>query len=197
MPGGGEHELSSSTTNERGLIAAVDLAPTVLAPCTSRVPADMRGFPIRTDGTLRLREPARPSSAACGVIGQRRLRALGFLLGALRPAARVAPPARVHARGRCGPADWAVLWAPVAVLIPAALEPSAPVEYAIIVLACLALGALTDRLLPWPRAPLLPALVAVCALVADSLAGTQLLDALAAGTGPCPSVLASTASATS
>jgi hypothetical protein len=34
---------------------------------------------------------------------------------------------------------------------------------------------LTDRLLPWPRAPLAPALVTVAALVADALAGSQLL----------------------
>ena len=31
LPGGGGHELSSQTTNQRGLIAAVDLAPTILA----------------------------------------------------------------------------------------------------------------------------------------------------------------------
>jgi len=68
-----------------------------------------------------------------------------------------------------------VLWAPVAVLLPAALEPSAPVEYLIIVLACLALGALSDRLLAWPRAPLAPAAVAIVALVVDALAGAQLL----------------------
>ena len=54
-----------------------------------------------------------------------------------------------------------VLWAPVAVLIPAALEPSAAVEYATIALACLVLGALTDLLLAWPRAPLAPAIVAI------------------------------------
>ena len=56
-----------------------------------------------------------------------------------------------------------VLWAPVAVLIPAAFDPSAAVEYLTIVLACLALGALTDLLLPWPRAPLAPAIVATVA----------------------------------
>jgi hypothetical protein len=68
-----------------------------------------------------------------------------------------------------------VLWTPVAVLIPAALEPSAAVEYATIAVACLALGALTDLLVPWPRAPLAPAIVSVVALAVDALAGTQLL----------------------
>jgi hypothetical protein len=67
------------------------------------------------------------------------------------------------------------MWAPVVALIPAALEPSAPVEYATIALACLALGALADRLLPWPRALLAPAIAAPLALTADALAGTHLL----------------------
>ncbi|MCW3019936.1 MAG: hypothetical protein JWN10_2244, partial [Solirubrobacterales bacterium] len=67
------------------------------------------------------------------------------------------------------------LWAPVAVLVPAALEPSAAVEYATIALLCPALGALTDALVRWPRAPLVPAVAAIVAITADALAGTQLL----------------------
>jgi len=77
-----------------------------------------------------------------------------------------------------------VLWAPVAVLIPAALEPSAAVEYLIIVLACLGLAALSDRLLAWPRAPLAPAAVAIVVLVIDALAGTQLLMRSLLGPNP-------------
>jgi hypothetical protein len=109
------------------------------------------------------------------VIGHRRLRALGFLLCALALllAAGATRPAVRRQAIRAG--ALAVLWTPVAVLIPAALEPSAPVEYAVIVISCLALGALTDRVLPWPRAPLLPAIATVCVLVADALAGSQLL----------------------
>ena len=44
-----------------------------------------------------------------------------------------------------------------------------------IALACLGLGALSDLLLAWPRAPLAPALAALIALSADALAHTQLL----------------------
>ena len=45
--------LSSQTTNERGLIAAVDLAPTILRHLgLTPIPADMRGEPLRTDGPL-------------------------------------------------------------------------------------------------------------------------------------------------
>jgi hypothetical protein len=78
----------------------------------------------------------------------------------------------------------AVMWAPVAVLIGAALEPSAAVEYATIALACLLLGAITDALLPWPRAPLAPALVSILALVLDAFAGTQLLMRSLLGPNP-------------
>ncbi len=174
LAGGGGRELSSQSTNERGLIAAVDVAPTILAHLKLAIPADVRGKPIETDGALRS-SSLRALMARLHAIGERRLKALGFLLSAWALLLILAAPS---ARARA----WAmrvgalgVLWAPIAVLIPAALEPSAAVEYATIVLACVALGALTDALIPWPRALLAPALVAVVALTADALAGTQLL----------------------
>ena len=169
-----EGELTSQTTEQRGLIASIDLAPTILRRLGLSVPADMRGDPIRTDGALDS-SALRALMARLHVIGPRRLRALGWLLSAwlllLLVCARW-PRARAWAlrTGALG-----VLWAPVAVLIGAALEPSAAVEYLTIALACLALGALTDRLLGWPRALLAPAIVAVVVLAADALAGTQLL----------------------
>jgi hypothetical protein len=167
--------LTSQTTNERGLIAAVDIAPTILRHLDLLpIPADMRGDPIRTDGPLRSAS-LRALMARLHVIGPRRLHALGWLLTALALLLLISAPwprARAWAM-RTGALG--VLWAPVAVLIPAALEPSAAIEYLTIALACLALGALTDLLLPWPRAPLAPAVVTVLALAADALAGTQLL----------------------
>ena len=103
------------------------------------------------------------------VIGPRRLRALGFLLSAwalLLLCSAPWPRARAWAM-RTGALG--LLWAPVAVLLPAALEPSAPIEFGTITLACLALGALTDLVLPWPRAPLAPAIAAILAIVLDAL----------------------------
>jgi len=176
--------LTSQTTNERGLVAAVDLAPTILRHLgLTPIPADMRGEPVRTDGSLDS-VSLRALMARLRVVGPRRLHALGWLLIAwalLLLASAPWPPARARAM-RTGALG--VLWAPVAVLIPAALEPSAAVEYLTIVLACLSLGALTDRLLPWPRAPLAPAVVAVVALTADALAGTQLLMRSLLGPNP-------------
>jgi hypothetical protein len=190
LSGGGARELSSHTTNERGLIAAVDLAPTILDYLGVAVPADMRGDRIETDGPLHAAS-LRSLERRLQVVGGRRLKALGCLLAAwaLLLLAAVAiprsPQRRDAARAwalRVG--GLAVLWAPVAVLIGAALEPSAAVEYATISLACLLLAAGTDALLQWPRAPLAPALVAILALVLDALAGTQLLMRSLLGPNP-------------
>jgi hypothetical protein len=174
LAGGGARELRSQSTSQRGLIASADLAPTILDHLGAAIPADMRGKPIETDGPLQI---ARLSAlmARLQVIGARRLPALGCLLCAWALLALLACPwPRARARAmRAGAIG--VLWAPVAVLIPAALEPSAPVEYATIALGCLALGALTDALVAWPRAVIAPALAAVVVLSADALAGTQLL----------------------
>ena len=53
LRGGGSRELSSPTTNDRGLIAAIDIAPTILTALhITPLPADMRGFAIVTDGPL-------------------------------------------------------------------------------------------------------------------------------------------------
>ncbi len=177
--------LSSQTTNQRGLIAAVDLAPTILHHLdpTQPLPADMRGDPIHIDGQLHSSD-LRALMARLHVLGPRRLRALGWLLSAwalLLLLCAPSPRARAWAM-RAGALG--VLWAPVAVLLPAAIEPSAAIEYLTIVLACLGLGALTDLLLPWPRAPLAPAIVAVLALAIDALAGTQLLVRSLLGPNP-------------
>ena len=175
LAGGGGRELTSQSTNQRGLIVAVDLAPTILRHLGTRpIPPEMRGEPITTDGRLDSAS-LRALMARLHVIGARRLRALACLLSAwallllltARSTRARAWAMRVGALG--------VSWAPLAVLIPAALEPGAALEYTIIVLACLGLGALSDLLLPWPRAPLAPALVTITALVVDALAGTQLL----------------------
>ena len=123
LPGGGGRELSSQTTNERGLIASVDLAPTILDHLGLRpIPPDMRGDPIRTDGELHSAS-LRALEARLRVIGGRRLEALGFLLVAwalLLLACSRRRPARAWAM-RAGALG--VMWAPIAVLIAGAFEP--------------------------------------------------------------------------
>ena len=178
--GAGARELTSASTRERGMIASFDLTPTILAWLGERIPADVRGKTIETDGPLHSAS-LRALMSRLHVIGGRRLRALGvlltvwallLLLAAGWPQRVTRPRARAWAM-RIG--GLGVLWAPVVALLPAALEPGAAVEYALVTVGCLALGALTDALLPWPRAPLAPALAAIVALTVDALAGTQLL----------------------
>jgi hypothetical protein len=195
LRGGGQRELSSHTTNQRGLISAIDIAPTILDHLGVRVPADMRGQPIETDGALHS-AGLRSLMARLHVVGGRRLKAFAFLLCAWALLLGLGCAAVHRAQGQRrrrarALQSWtmrvgalAVLWAPLAVLITAAIEPSAAVEYLAIVLACFALGALTDALLPWPRAPLAPAVVCTLALVIDALAGTQLLMRSLLGPNP-------------
>lgn len=175
LAGGADRELSSQSTNERGLIASFDVAPTILDHLElGPISSEVRGKPIVTDGPLHSAS-LRSLMARLRVIGGRRLPALGFLLAAWALLAALAAPRPRRRKWAMRVGALGVLWAPVAVLVPAALEPSAAAEYALIALVCLALGALTDALVPWPRAVLAPAVVAIVVLTADALAGTQLL----------------------
>ena len=187
LAGGEGRTLSSETTNQRGLLTSMDLAPTILAHVELATPSVMHGAPLRTGP--RLSAADLPSlMARLRVVGGRRLKTLAFVLCAwavLLLGAALAP-------GRAGARRaWAlrtgalgVLWAPALSLIPAAVEPGAAAEYATIALACMALGALSDRLLGWPAAPLLPACATLVAFVWDALAGTQLLVRSVFGPNP-------------
>jgi hypothetical protein len=182
---GGGHGLSSQSTNERGLIASIDLAPTILRHLGRRVPDEMRGKPIELDGSF---DGAylRSFKARLLVIYGRRLPALLCLLGAwalLMLAALSLRRRRARAwAARVG--GLALLWTPAAVLVPAVFGPGRGLEYVLLVLLCFGLGVLTDRLLEWPRAPLAPAVVAVVAIAVDALAGTQLLARALLGPNP-------------
>jgi hypothetical protein len=186
---GGGHALTSSTTNERGLVAAIDLGPTILHHLALPVPAAMRGEPIGTDGAFD-GPYLRALKARLAVVYSRRLPALAWLLvawAALMLASLLPIPRTDPARRRAGAmrvGALALLWTPAAELLPAALEPSRTVEYALLVLTCYLLGFASDRLLRWPRALLAPALTAVLALSADALLHTQLLIRSLLGPNP-------------
>jgi hypothetical protein len=190
----GAHTLTSQTTNERGLIASIDIGPTILDHLSLPVPADMRGKPVRLDGAFD-GASLRRLKARLVVIDSRRLPALEWLVlaWALLFALALIPigwgvvgsdARRVRAGWAMRVGALAMLWSPVAVLVPAALEPSRAAEFALIVATCFVLGALTDRLVPWPRAPIVPAVTAVLALSIDALAGTQLLMRSLLGPNP-------------
>jgi hypothetical protein len=183
LAGGGGRELSSKSTNERGLITSLDVAPTILRHLGIDAPEELRGKPIETDGALQS-SGLRAFMARLRVVGGRRLSTLGFLLAAwILLLVLCAPWRGARARAmRVG--ALAVMWAPVAVLLPAAFTPSEAVESLTITLVCLGLGAVSDLLVPWPRAMLAPAVVGVAALTTDALAHTQLLVRSLLGPNP-------------
>jgi len=182
--GGRPHgELTSSDTQVRGLISSADIAPTILAHEQVPTPASVQGSPARVEGGLD--GPAlRGTIARLGVIGGRRLPALGWLLAVwallLIACSRTAAARRWALRaGALG-----VLWAPVVAMLAAAAAPSAAVEYALTATVCPLLGALSDGLLGWPRALLAPAIACVAAITGDALAASRLLVRSLAGPDP-------------
>src|SRR5207253_8439360 len=124
-------------------VAAIDLAPTILRQVgVSQPPAGMRGAALRTDGPLHS-SSLRSLMARLRVISARRLKALAFLLcgwALLLLAAGLwpGPGARRRRAWTLRTGALAVLWAPFAALLAAALEPSAAVEFAAITLSWLA-----------------------------------------------------------
>jgi hypothetical protein len=182
---GVDRTVRSGSTRRPGLVSAIDIVPTVLGHLGVPVPDAVRGEPVReTSGIsaprleeLRLRwndvRGGRQSSSLNGVVGISLL--VMLLLGtasgmraALRPGLRIGA--------------LAVMWWPTMVLLVAGLEPSAKAaETAMIATASVALGALTDWLLRWPRGPVLPAAAGLAAYTLDLATGGDLLTRSALG----------------
>jgi hypothetical protein len=176
-------DLTSQSTRQRGIVAALDVAPTLLDYLRLPVPASMRGKPIHPDGALD-GAALRSLKARLEVVYPRRLPALACLLAAWALLIAATSLAPVHVRWAVRTGALAMLWAPVAVLLPAALEPTPVLEYALIVAACFSLAIISDRLLPWPRAVIAPAAAALLAIVLDALLGSQLLIRSLLGPNP-------------
>ncbi len=163
-----DHSLTSDTTRRQYIVAGIDILPTVLDHLGIAIPDKVVGQPIRVSGERDV-DAMRDIEGRLRVINGRRIPALKtFLLAwlALLVALRLAagrPGLRYgHRIGALG-----LLWVPSMLLLTAALAPTRNVEFAIVTVGCLGLGALTDALLPWPRGPLLPALIGLAAYTFD------------------------------
>ena len=171
--------ITSATTRQPGLVSAIDVLPTVLEHLRIDVPNKARGEPIEKGERLsaqRLEELRRRWADVRGARQSSSLRGVAALatvillaIGALRGVAVAVPPAlRIGAL--------AMMWWPTTVLLTATLEPQRRLlETTIIALSALVLGLVTDRLLPWPRGPILPAAVGLAAYTVDLAAGADLL----------------------
>jgi hypothetical protein len=178
--------LASATTRLDGLVAATDLAPTVLRHMGVAVPASMEGRPIDhlpSGGAEDVRElgvrlqqvvPRRGPVLKAAALALALLLAAGW---ALRRGAGVRWALRVAFLG--------AVWTPALALLAAALRPASTLrEAALLAGGALVLGALTDRVLPWPRGPALPAAVVFVAYAADLAAGSPLVATSIAGPNP-------------
>ena len=185
--GDGNTGISSPTTNTDNLVAGIDIAPTVLDHLGLDIPDDMRGRPIEAEGEA---DPGSlvPFRDRLSSLGPRRIPSLGLLfagwlgifltVGAIIGRDRARMPVR-----RLG--GLAVLWIPTTILIPAVIgNPPALAEYFIIAGTALLLGWLTDRFMPWPKAPLIPAVVGLSLITIDLAFGSHVITRSILGPNP-------------
>jgi hypothetical protein len=184
-PGFGGGRLTSPTTRLAGVVAATDVAPTVLRHLGLARPPEVEGRAME-DEPGGSPEELRALAARLDVVVPRRGPVLEWAAVALLALAAVLVAVRRRAGLRLflRLALLAALWLPGVALLTAALRPGEAAEVAILLGGALALAIATDRLLPWPRGPALPALVVLAAHTADLAAGSALVDASLAGPNP-------------
>ncbi len=177
--------LASQTTRLDGIVAAIDLPVTILRELDLPVPKGTKGQPIHVDGT---RDAAglRSLEARLRVVSGRRtptIYALMFTWAALVLALGALSDRRgVRAGLRIG--GLAMLWVLPMLLFTGWLAPGRLVEVVTIVGGCFVFAALSDRFVRWPRAPVVPATVALVAYGTDLAFGSQLIVRSLLGVNP-------------
>ena len=182
---GANGSLTSTTTHLPGIVAGIDIPVTVLHELDLAVPGGVRGQPIRAEG-VRDAAALKSVEARLRVVSGRRTPTLGALLFAwlaLTLALGFAADRRgVRAALRIG--ALAILWVLPMLLLTGWLAPVRLLEVAIVVAGAFGLGALTDRLVRWPRGPLVPATVAVVTYAIDLAFGSPLIIRSLLGVNP-------------
>lgn len=172
---GGDGGVRSATTRRDGLVAATDIAPTILKRLDVEAPKDMQGQPIVGAARLSASQLGEMNDRLALVAGRRgplgrSVIVLGGLIVILlllfgRMAGRYDEIARLTQRL----VGLAVLWLPLMLLVTAALRPSRAAEADIAIAGSLLLALVTDKLVAWPRALYVPALFVVLAHGIDFL----------------------------
>ena len=166
-------------------MAATDMAPTVLRYLGVAVPSQMEGAPIvERDGPGV--EQVRERTARLDVVRGRRgpaLRAWALAFLGVLAAAAVARR-REGIRFALRISFLAALWLPGLALLTSALAPRRTVEILILALGSFALGALVDRLVRWPLAPVVPAAIVFGAHALDMARNSVWIGASVAGSNP-------------
>ena len=178
-------QLRSTTTRRNGLIAATDVAPSILRALAIPVPDAMQGEPIEGRGPPDAHAVLRMADRL-SVVTSRRVSTLEWIAGAWLVLLAALTLARRSAGRNAGlrVGLLAALWVPGLALVTAGLDPSRSAEGAIVGLGAVALGLVTDRILRWPLAPAVPALVVFVAHAVDLVRGSPLIGASIAGPNP-------------
>lgn len=171
----GRGNLTSATSRGDGLVTGIDILPTVLKHLGVPVPASVKGQPMSTTGA---RDPDAllAFDKRSRVVTSRRISTLqGMLLawlGVVLLFGVIFGPKGVRRGMRIG--GLAAMWTPTALLIPATFLPGRGLELYIVAGAALALAIISDLVLPWPRAAILPALFGIGAYTVDLANGSEL-----------------------
>lgn len=182
---GGNGALTADTTHLQGVVAAIDVPVTIWRKLGVPIPRDVKGQPISAEG-VRDADALKTLEKRLRVISGRRNPTLGALmltwLMLTLTLGLIADRRGTRAALRIG--ALAVMWVLPLLLLTGALAPSRVVEVGIVVGGAFVLGALTDRLVRWPRGPLVPATVSVVAYAADLVFGSQLIVRSLLGVNP-------------
>jgi hypothetical protein len=177
------HGLRSNTTHRAGVVTGIDVMPTVLRHLDIDVPGEVTGSRIRTGRRVSAND-LESLRVRYAHVAPRRIRALEvLLLGWALVLAGCALAGRARLGLRIG--GLAFLWLPAVVLVPGVIDPSsANAEAVLIAVGALLLGALTDRFVAWPMAPLVPAAVTLAVYLADLATGSNLITLSLLGPNP-------------
>src|SRR3954447_12639436 len=177
--------LYSPTTRRVGLVAATDMAPTVLRHFGIAIPSQMEGQTIepRDDGNA---EAVRERMARLDVVLGRRGPALRTWALAFVGLVAVGwfAQRREGVRWALRVGFLAALWLPGVALVTAAAAPTRTAEVLALSLGSLGLGALVDRLVRWPLAPAVPAGIVFGLHAFDLARGSPWIGASIAGPNP-------------
>jgi hypothetical protein len=165
---GGPGNLTSASTKLDGIVAGIDLPPTILDWLGLQVPDDMKGQQIELEGS-RDSGALKTINDRLKVVNGRRFPALETVLAAwlvlLLVLGLVADRRGLRAAMRLG--ALAIMWLLSVLLVTAALHPGRGLELLLIAGLSFVLAALTDRFAPWPRGPMVPCLVTVALYIVD------------------------------
>ncbi|MBI5311214.1 MAG: hypothetical protein HZB14_09375 [Actinobacteria bacterium] len=188
---GDEGGITSATTRRNGLVAATDIAATIIDRTGARRPSEMQGRPIE-GASRQSADELRAMSARLELISGRRLpfgRGVMFMfcllligvLGAARLTGRYTELASRMQRL----IGLSLLWLPLSLLLTSALRPSRGVEVDIAVFGSLGLALVNDRLVRWPRAPWVPVVCVLASQAVDfALLGSRYIGESLLGSNP-------------